>query len=583
MNVNSPAPEYWRGIGWFCLMLLFAGTNCPATDARPRTFCNPVDIPYRFQLPEGNYRSAADPVVVRFQDDYWLWASKSGGYWRSTNLLDWSFIAASGYPTEIWAPTVTVINGRIYLTSGSMAGTFLTDDPLSGKWTNVTEYDRSLGDPATMQDDDGRVYLYYGCNADQPLQMAELNPQTLDFVSEPVASYRADKTRHGWEVPGDTNLRESRKPWIEGSWMNKIDGRYYLQYSAPGTQFKTYGDGVCVSAKPMGPFIYQPYSPFSFKPTGFITGAGHSCTFADERGQYWHISTMTISKRHFFERRLGLFPAGVLPDGQLATSTYLGDYPQFAPGIAIDPLHDNSPHWMLLSHGKPATASSTLAADKKQGVGVTNAFDEDVRTWWSAASGNAGEWLEVDLQHDCRIDAMQINFADQSAQTTDQLASHNYLYFIETSRDGRKWELTIDRRKDGRDAPHDYVQLAHSVTARFVRITNVQSPAGGYFSLYDLRIFGSGQGLPPPEIKNFSVTRNAGDPRKARVSWSAVTNADFYIVRYGIAPDRLFGNYQVYQTNGVAVNSLNAGTDYYFTVDSVNDTAVTRGTETIRR
>ena len=63
-------------------------------------------------------------------------------------------------------------------------------------------------------------------------------------------------------------------PWTEGAWMTKHAGTYYLQYSAPGTQFKTYADGVYTSTNPMGPFVYAPYSPFSHKPTGFIGGAG---------------------------------------------------------------------------------------------------------------------------------------------------------------------------------------------------------------------------------------------------------------------------------------------------------------------
>ena len=116
-----------------------------------------------------------------------------------------------------------------------------------------------------------------------------------------------------------------------------------------------------------------------------------------------------------------------------------------------------------------------------------------------------------------------------------------------------------------------------------MRITNVQSPAGGLFSLYDLRIFGSGLGTPPPEVKNIAVERNPKDPRKARVSWPAVANADFYIVRYGIAPDRLFGNYQVYKAADVDINALNVGTAYCFTVDSVNDTAVTKGRHVVRK
>ena len=46
----------------------------------------------------------------------------------------------------------------------------------------------------------------------------------------------------------------SRKPYIEGAWMNKFNGKYYLQYACPGTQYNIYADGVYVGDSPLGPF-----------------------------------------------------------------------------------------------------------------------------------------------------------------------------------------------------------------------------------------------------------------------------------------------------------------------------------------
>jgi xylan 1,4-beta-xylosidase len=565
-----------------------------------QTFCNPIDLPYMFQ-PDGYYRSAADPVIVLYKDAYWLFVSKNNGYYTSVDMVHWKFIKGSGYPTEIFAPTVAVINGKLYLTTGGTAGTFTTDDPASGHWTNVTTYDRNLADPATFQDDDGRVYLYDGCSNDQPLRVTELDRETLKQLTAPVRTISAQTNIHGWEVPGDDNRQLNARPWIEGSWINKINGKYYLQYAAPGTQFSTYGDGLYISSNPTGPFAYASYSPFSFKPTGFITGSGHSCTFTDKGGRYWHVATLSISQRHMFERRLGLFPTGVLSDGQLVTNTYLGDYPQYAAGRAKDPLRDNSAHWMLLSYHKPAVASSTLAIASSgpaiasstpvgsanppgtgsRGFDKENAFDENIRTWWSAATGNAGEWLQVDLRKKCRINAIQVNFADQGDTVKDAFIPDGYGYYIETSDNGKDWRVVIDHRKDARDAPHDYTQLAKPVTARFVKIVNGHTPAGGLFSLYDFRIFGSGPGSAPGRVTDISAVRGNPDGRQAAISWKPVSDADFYIVRYGLSADRLFGNYQVYDSTSLDVHSLNAGPPYYFTVDAVNENGVTKGTTTI--
>ena len=54
------------------------------------TFCNPLNLDYRFQLDEPSRREAADPTMVVFDGQYWLFASKSGGYWHSRDLVQWT-------------------------------------------------------------------------------------------------------------------------------------------------------------------------------------------------------------------------------------------------------------------------------------------------------------------------------------------------------------------------------------------------------------------------------------------------------------------------------------------------------------
>ncbi len=200
----------------------------------------------------------------------------------------------------------------------------------------------------------------------------------------------------------------------------------------------------------------------------------------------------------------------------------------------------------------------------------------------AAATGNPGEWLEADLGKTCRIDALQIDFADEGALSTDYLGEHAYKYFVEASDDAKQWKPLLDRREHGRDAPNDYVQFDQPARARYLRITNVAMPAGGRFSLSGLRAFGSGLGTAPAGVKEFQVERDAADPRHVHLAWSAVSGADFYIVRYGIAADRLFGNYQVYRATELDFRALNLGTDYFFTVDAVNDSGVTQGEKTLR-
>jgi xylan 1,4-beta-xylosidase len=141
---------------------------------------------------------------------------------------------------------------------------------------------------------------------------------------------------------------------------------------------------------------------------------------------------------------------------------------------------------------------------------------------------------------------------------------------LEVSEDGKTWNAIVDRRTAMRDAAHDYAQLDLPLMARHVRITNTHTPAGGKFSLSGLRVFGHGMGVFPGQVSNVKATRDPADARRALVEWPAAAGADFYIVRYGIAPDKLFNSYQVYKATQLDIRSLNRGTPYWFAVDAIN-------------
>jgi xylan 1,4-beta-xylosidase len=536
-------------------------------DRRLHTYANPVDLPYRYQRGAQAYREAADPTAVLFRGRYWLFVSHSKGYWHSTDLLHWQFIEPRGFDVNKYAPTVVVMNGKMYLAASEMANKiWVTDDPMSGQWRVAADIAPGYNDPCLFLDDDGRLYMYDGLSGKDVLRVTELDARTLQPLGTNSVPQSRDKEHRGWEVVGDHNEKYQAPSYIEGSWMTKYRRRYYLQYAAPGTEFKTYADGVLVADKPMGPFTYQSYSPVSVKPTGFISGAGHGSTFQAPDGRWWHVATMSISRRHIFERRLGLFPSQFTRSGQLVTDTYLGDYPHYIDG-------DRSlTGWMLLSRHKAATASSSL-----EGKGPELAVDEDVRSWWSAASGNAGEWYQVDLGASKRVEAVQINFADQDSKGQG-ISQDAYKYILESSLDGQSWKPLIDTSATGRDAPHDYEVLPAAEQTRFIRVRNVHAPDDGKFSLYDLRVFGSGDGKVPAQVNEASATRDPADARKTTITWQAASGAEFYVVRLGTRRDLLTQSYQVYdgQTSVVAA-SLNAGTRYYFAVDAINENGIAQG------
>lgn len=545
--------------------------SAPARDTAPearrfRTYANPVDLPYRYQSLVKIHREAADPTLVRFGGRYWLFASHSRGYWHSQNLLHWTFVQPTGYDVGKFAPTVLAMDGKLYLAASEHARKiWVTDDPATGQWrvaADISGYE----DPCLFLDDDGRLYMYEGLNPKTPLRVLELDRRTFQPIREATIPQSRGKETRGWEVVGDRNERTTAPTYIEGSWMTKYKGRYYLQYGGPGTEFKTYADGVLVADNPMGPFTYQPNSPFSFKPTGFIAGAGHGSTMQAANKDWWHMGTMTISRRFMFERRLGLFPAGFTGRGELFADTYLGDYPHYVDGTR------GLTGWMLLSRGKPVTASSSL-----DGMPPEKAADEDVRTWWSARSGDAGEWFRMDLGALKRVEAVQINFADQDSQGKG-ISTDVYRYTVEGSADGTTWRTLIEEARTGRDAPHDYRVLARAEQVRHIRIRNLHMPDQGKFSLYDLRVFGRGDAPLPGKAVAVSAVRDPADARRATIRWKASPNAGFYIVRLGVRPDLMTQNYQVYDgATTLTAASLTSGTPYVYAIDSVNERGITRG------
>lgn len=258
----------------------------------------------------------------------------------------------------------------------------------------------------------------------------------------------------------------------------------------------------------------------------------------------------------------------------MVCDTYLADYPQYVPGVVSDLADGNRPRWMLLTCRKRAQGSSAL-----NGHPVEYAFDENIRDWWSARTGDPGEWLQVDMGKPCRVDAIQVNFADEGAIAKHRLTNDGYGYTLALSMDGKTWRTVIDRTTDRRDASDDYVQLNAPVRARFARITNAHMAASAKFSISGLRLFGQGSGAPPDAVTGVHVQRDPTDGRPADISWKPVPRTDGYIVPYGIARNELFSNCRVYGTDSLHIHSLDDGTHYFFTVDAFNDSGLTKGTE----
>jgi hypothetical protein len=521
-------------------------------------------------------------------------------------MLHWDWHENRKLTPFRYAPDVRQVGEWLIFSSSDRdpSEIYRTKDPLSDDFEKLSE-PFPFWDPNTFQDQDGRVYFYWGCANTTPIYGQEFDPETMTPIGEKKELIFGREKEHGWERPdfpgrpkgkGKEGLAmrlyrlfmhlsgSDKKPFIEGAFMNKWQGRYYLQYAAPGTELATYGDGVYVGAGPLGPFSYQAHNPFSSKPGGFITGAGHGSTIEDEYGNLWHASTMRISVNANFERRLGLFPAGLDKDGILFCNQNFADYPLEIPEGKFDP-QSIKPRWMLLSYKKSAEASSSL-----EGHGPELALNEDIRTSW-CARGSDGEWYCLDLGGEYEVYGIQVNFADvnvpmlevDKSLRSNVYTSNRYIdpdpslrtrYLLEGSRDGSSWTVLADKQSAETNLPHDYIEL-EGIQLRYVRVTAGKLPYGEPFALSGLRVFGYGSEEAPERVMEFETERP--DAMTARLSWQAADRAIGYNVRYGTAPDKLYSSHMVYGQTEVLLTMLNAGQKYYAAVDAFGEGGVRKG------
>jgi len=594
-----------------CFLWVACVVNALAEEPSRRTYANPVDVDYRYnfeQVNEGiSYRTGADPVIVRHQDAYYLFMTLADGYWRSTNLLDWKFVTPSRWPfASVVAPAAISDGERLILMPSTTRPEpiLVSRDPARGQLDFLTrrmpelpgavsgEAESSLADwhpgdpqpahvqpgpwdPALFKDDDGRWYLYWGSSNRFPLYGIELDlrdadsQQRIRYIGRPRALVTLDPKQHGWERFGQDHMGEGKPTYIEGAWMTKQGGRYYLQYGAPGTEFNVYATGTYVSDKPLGPFEYAPYNPVGYKPGGFVHGAGHGNTFQDEYGNWWNTGTPWIGHNWNFERRIALFPAAFSADGQMSVNTRFADFPHYMPTSKFENPESLFTGWMLLSYRKRATASS--AHGEFDPARVT---DEDPRTFWVAASNESGQTLTVDLGAIKSLRAVQVNFADYLSGRFRDAPDIYTEFTLESSPDGKQWQRLANTGPDRRDRPNAYFQLPSPVRARYVRYVHGHVGAA-HLAISDLRVFGDGGGAAPRAPSDVKVMRG-DDERMMTVSWRRVPGAVGYNVRWGVKPDRLNLCYQVFADRGTRldVRALNIGVGYHVAVEAFNENGV---------
>jgi len=600
VNINNYKQMKILNLATFIFFVLLLLQSCSTdnsdTQYKVKTYCNPMNLEYRFSIDpliykdhswgakmpgcdmdKGEYdafREAADPSVIKFKDEYYLFASKSGGYWVSKDLLDWEFVTTEDLPLEPYAPAALAIEDTLYFVTSATKWIYKTTDPRSGKWEianpehpfPLDEWPKNFQDLSLFLDDDGKVYLYYGCI--RPILAIELDYKNGFKRIGELKEVLAPGARYAWN---HIDTVKYRNMMLEGPWMTKYNGKYYLEYAtyAGGS----YVDAVVVSSSPLTGFVPADSNPFSQKAKGFVIGTGHGSTMKDKNNNYWHFTCVNAPRvKHNFERRLGMFPTAFDEDDILHTNTSFGGYPHYVPTKEIKDLESLFTGWVLLSYKKPVEASSSM-----ENFPAINAVDENLKTYWSSESDGKNEWYCVDLEKECNVYAIQVNFAEHLGKVKGRPEYGGFQYLVEYSTDKTNWKTLVDKTSWNKDLPHDYTELEKPSLARYVRISNVRVP-DGKFAMYGFRVFGKSDEKTPPQVSNMIVERDSVDGSKVSLRWNKVPNAIGYNIRYGITKDKLYMSRLVYADDTTRnISNLNREMKYYFTIDIFNEGGVTRG------
>lgn len=360
-----------------------------------------------------------DPMLVYDNGVFYAYGTRGGtsfNTFRSTDLATWTQLEDCFVPepgswgtANLWAPDIQKIGDKWYLyytaeyvhngSSHCQIGVAVGDSP-AGPFTQFTGTNANgeeigLDTPAfcwegntildshVFQDDDGQLYMYFSYDtgkSNDPLVnngTAEIwgvkmkDPVTWDFSTLTrlvSAGYKqlSDQTRTiDWETwsPSFAGNMEC----VEGPYMLKHDGKYYLTYCANSYVDTEYAVGYAVSDSPLGTYVKpdetylqnmicgvpgQTGTYINTRYLGFQTGTGHAsiCKVGDEYLLAYHA--------HYNRDRWG-----ALEDeyGEKSEWRALGmDYILFDDeGLP----YTNGPTWSLVSLPEEVTGYTNLAPD----------------------------------------------------------------------------------------------------------------------------------------------------------------------------------------------------------------------------
>jgi len=244
----------------------------------------------------------ADPEVVRFGGQFWIYPTYSAPYdqqvffdaFSSSNLVDWTkhsrildTNAVSWARRAMWAPAAIEKDGKYFLFFG--ANDIQNNNQLGGIGVAVADrpagpFSDYLGQPLidrfhhgaqpidqfVFRDHDGTHYLIYGgwrhCN------IGRLQDDFKGFVPFPDGALFKEITPEGY---------------VEGPFLFRKDGKYYFMWSEGGWTGPNYSVAYAIAESPLGPF--KRIGKILQQDPAVATGAGHHSVVQVPGKDEWYI------------------------------------------------------------------------------------------------------------------------------------------------------------------------------------------------------------------------------------------------------------------------------------------------------
>lgn len=273
----------------------------------------------------------ADPTIIYENGVYYLTGTSSDAGFtmlQSEDMKNWrpvdnghdGWILTRGDGTwgdnAFWAPQVFRDNGKYYLTYSAQGKMCVAQsDTICGLYRQVEERpvddcDEMNIDTFLFRDDDGKYYMFHaryemqGEAGGNTIQVAEYDINTNRLV--PGTLRLIAKVSEPWELTD--NGKKFKNRTLEGPTVIKLDGKYYLFYSANDYLSIDYAMGYAVADNPYGPWTKHEGNPVIHRSLVGENGSGHGDFFIAKDGKPYYVYHVHQSDSAVHPRTVRIVP-----------------------------------------------------------------------------------------------------------------------------------------------------------------------------------------------------------------------------------------------------------------------------------